>query len=324
MIRHFFALCLCLQILVPVWAEPDILFTGRTEEGADIYRYSLSDKKVLPVAAGPGNQLHPAVSPDGTRLAFVSDHLGASSLYIANLLLPKQEWTDVSAGMGAYAHPAFSPDGRYIAVSYAPDPEEPLRATSIVLVDFQKRTQQTVLRANKVQGVESDGPILVVDRPCWVDQKHLVIVEVEYGDLASGRITKSTIFRLDLDTGALTRLAGGESYYDVRGRAKGYMATMPSLVSVDNLPQLCYVAVEGRFERTPMTMPQDGGEKKVLKASLPEFFGPLLCFSDLWVYGSLNEEGTRQLTVRTKKAKPVFTKVPFAGSAFDPLFVPTQ
>ncbi len=61
-----------------------------------------------PVLDGPAEEFQPAVSPDGTLLAYVSDESGSSEVYLTSLPERRTRWS-VSAGGGS--EPAWAPDG---------------------------------------------------------------------------------------------------------------------------------------------------------------------------------------------------------------------
>jgi hypothetical protein len=63
--------------LEPAWSRDskDLYFVGRGR-GFDIFRLRVADRSVTPVVAANGDQLQPAVSPDGATLAFVSPVAG--------------------------------------------------------------------------------------------------------------------------------------------------------------------------------------------------------------------------------------------------------
>jgi TolB protein len=64
-------------------AELLLTLSGRT---ADIHRMSLDGKKTLPLTRGPGQAMNvePAVSPDGSKIAFSSDRSGKPMIFIMN------------------------------------------------------------------------------------------------------------------------------------------------------------------------------------------------------------------------------------------------
>lgn len=72
--------------LEPVWARDgqSILFVSSRNRSFDILRVAMTDGVVTPVVTGPGDQIQPAVSPDGTTLAFVarvSGRLGTGGIW---------------------------------------------------------------------------------------------------------------------------------------------------------------------------------------------------------------------------------------------------
>jgi len=57
----------------PTWSRDGrLLFTSTRGRGFDVFALSLADKSVTPFVTDAGDQLHPAVSPDGKTLAYVS------------------------------------------------------------------------------------------------------------------------------------------------------------------------------------------------------------------------------------------------------------
>ncbi len=58
----------------PVWSHDgaDLFFVSSRARGFDIFRLHVADRTVTPVVTGTGDQIQPAVSPDGRTLAWVS------------------------------------------------------------------------------------------------------------------------------------------------------------------------------------------------------------------------------------------------------------
>ncbi len=107
--------------LQPAWHPngDSLYFASRREGSLDIYRLELSSRALTPVAAGRGNQIQPAVSPDGRWLAYVSPvagRPGTGGLWILRLdnagnaaaepVLVHYEETEYRAA------PTWAPDGR--------------------------------------------------------------------------------------------------------------------------------------------------------------------------------------------------------------------
>lgn len=99
-----------------------------TPDGKAIIFELLGDLYSLPITGGEAQQItsgmafdsQPSVSPDGKRIAFVSDRSGSENLWIANIdgSNPKQLSKDPQ---GDFESPSWTPDGDYILVSRKPD-----------------------------------------------------------------------------------------------------------------------------------------------------------------------------------------------------------
>ncbi|HUL74496.1 MAG TPA: CehA/McbA family metallohydrolase [Vicinamibacterales bacterium] len=103
--------------LEPAWSRDnqDLYFvSARGGRGFDIYKVRVADRSVAPVVTDPGDQVQPAVSPDGTTLAYVSPvpgKLGTGGI-----------WTrPLAGGAPALVHyeeteyrvrPEWTPDGK--------------------------------------------------------------------------------------------------------------------------------------------------------------------------------------------------------------------
>jgi hypothetical protein len=229
------------------------------------------------------------VSPDGKTLAFVSDRQGANSLYVAALENPSKA-RYVSAGMGAYANPCFSPDGSKIVVQYAPDPEEPFKNTRLVILDYKNKTQKELFSRTEVPASENSESLMVLDRPLWISKNLIVYVIAHFADDFAQRLTKSTLFLYDLNNKRHIRLGGGESYYNAQGMARGYKATMPTLIkNAANEKIIALVGTIGSLDRFPVKVSITGKEKGRMPLNDDRFFGPLLHDNNTWIYGTMNE-----------------------------------
>ncbi|MEM6460207.1 MAG: DPP IV N-terminal domain-containing protein, partial [Planctomycetota bacterium] len=79
---------------------------------SDIYLQRVDGTAVTQLTADPGNDVMPAVSPDGRRVAFASDRGGTWDLYLMDIDGgPAVKLTDDGAHN---LHPSFSPDGRQL------------------------------------------------------------------------------------------------------------------------------------------------------------------------------------------------------------------
>jgi Tol biopolymer transport system component/DNA-binding winged helix-turn-helix (wHTH) protein len=80
---------------------------------ADIFIYTIETGKIQPVVSTPAFDCDPALSPDGTQIAFVSDRDGNFEIYIQNL--DGSELRRLTEHPAHDSFPAFSPDGTQIA-----------------------------------------------------------------------------------------------------------------------------------------------------------------------------------------------------------------
>lgn len=304
------------------WAGPAVFFTGEIAANPDIYRIDLGSMNVSRLTTASSAEMQPAVTADGKTIAFISDAGGASSLHLMSPESPETPWQNFGIEMGAYAHPAFSPDGAQIAVSYAPDPEAPLLNTRIATVDVKARTQKIVLEGKSVRpGYEgSDGPILVLDRPQWIDDANLVFVALEYADAESGRLTSATLYRLNLADKAITRLTGGESYFDEKGVPRGFKASVPWCKPDGSV--ITFSAIQGHLDRTPMGMAIDAKNKRVLPIKDQDYWGPAIQIGGEYLYGFRDENGQLKLALTTQGGKGPRRVLPFEGAALDPVLIP--
>ena len=93
----------------------------------DIYRLDIDGGEAEAITTGMGFDAQPVVSPDGSKIAFISDRDGKDNLWIANI-----DGSDpIKLSDESYAaliSPTWSPDGQYIVVTK--------RAREIELVQF--------------------------------------------------------------------------------------------------------------------------------------------------------------------------------------------
>ena len=81
----------------------------------NLFRITLADRAITPLAVGPGQNKEPAVSPDGRKVVFVSNRNGIDNLYLSYLdSTGAVAITDVLTGVES---PSWAPNGREIAFS---------------------------------------------------------------------------------------------------------------------------------------------------------------------------------------------------------------
>jgi TolB protein len=93
----------------------DSLYVSVSMEGnSDIYRVQLSTAAVEKVVDGWGIEVSPSLSPDGKKIAFVSNRSGSPQVYVRNLAASSGEHRISHAG-GYSTSPSWSPAGERIA-----------------------------------------------------------------------------------------------------------------------------------------------------------------------------------------------------------------
>ena len=101
------------------WIAVDVSPDGSTlllELDGDVYTLPIEGGEAKPLLTGMAFESQPRWSPDGKRIAFLSDRNGAENLWIANAdgsapkALSKER-------QGKFASPVWTPDGRFVLVS---------------------------------------------------------------------------------------------------------------------------------------------------------------------------------------------------------------
>jgi hypothetical protein len=192
-----------------------------------------------------------------------------------------------------------------------------LQKTRLVLIDVKSRTQETLLESEKVFPGTAENVLMVLDRPQWIDRENLALVVIEYVDPEAMRLTRATISRVNLTEKILVSLAGSESYFDEKGNARGYKASMPKTAG----GFITYVAIEGHLNRTPMMMTTDGKEKKVIALHVADFFGPVIPVGKNLVFGLQDGDGNMRLAMQ-KEGEKAARPLPFRGVALEPAVFP--
>src|SRR5579859_7060189 len=82
----------------------------------NLWAQVLGQTKPVRLTAGPWDDRDPAISPDGTRLAFSSHRDGSWNLYLLNLTTGETQ--RLTTGNEFKARPYWSPDGQYLVFEY--------------------------------------------------------------------------------------------------------------------------------------------------------------------------------------------------------------
>ena len=103
------------------WMSVDVSPDGRTlvfDMLGDLYTLPIAGGAATAISTGLPHDMQPRFSPDGRRIAFVSDKSGDNNLWVVNAdgSNPRQ----ISKGIGDdFRSPEWTPDGQYIVVSRA-------------------------------------------------------------------------------------------------------------------------------------------------------------------------------------------------------------
>ncbi len=85
---------------------------GNNESG-DIYLISMGDNKIERLTFNSSNNIHPDWSPDGTKIAYVSNRFGNNDIFVYDFF--NRTDTQVTKNFGNIDNPSWSPDGSKIA-----------------------------------------------------------------------------------------------------------------------------------------------------------------------------------------------------------------
>ena len=102
------------------WMQPDVSPDGRTiifDLLGDIYTLPIEGGRARPLLTGDAFESHPAFSPDGRRIAFVSDRSGVINLWIADADGRNLRQLSRETSLNVMAQPTWSADGKRVLVS---------------------------------------------------------------------------------------------------------------------------------------------------------------------------------------------------------------
>ncbi|MDF1544570.1 MAG: BamA/TamA family outer membrane protein [bacterium] len=107
---------LFLNVEENIYVRPGAFMPGDFKYGQyNLFEIDLSDLDVKPIDVGPGDNKSPRVSPDGEKVAFISNRNGIDNIYVAYLDTTRYyALTDILSGITSLS---WSPEGDEIAFS---------------------------------------------------------------------------------------------------------------------------------------------------------------------------------------------------------------
>ncbi len=161
----------------------NLYYTKVVEGNSDIYRVALGSRREQRLTTDPDIETAPAVSPDGSRLAYVSD-AGARLRVIVRPVNGGASQTLGTAG-GSYGSPSWSPDGSTMAVT-----RQSGGTFSITVIDLDTGQEKNLSTSFFEQ------------HPIWAENGKVLVFE----RAGRGGGVESGLWQVDLDTTHLFRL----------------------------------------------------------------------------------------------------------------------
>lgn len=168
----------------------------------------------------PGVERSPAVSPDGSRLAFVRLRPGAADFDIFILDLATRNTRPLAAGPNSEFAPAWSPDGKFILYVRQKLGARRMLQLEAVLADADSPADELgtagrVLTKMSRPALYYHEPMLLGPYFAWApDGRSVILPGGVPSELSAGGSTPPEsrgLFRLDVETGQRTRLTRAEN-----------------------------------------------------------------------------------------------------------------
>ena len=193
------------------WMDVDVSPDGRTLAFSllgDIYTMPISGGPPMRIAEGLAWEVQPRFSPDGNRIAFISDRAGGDNLWIMDadgsnkLQVTKEDFRLIN-------QPSWSPDGQYIVAKKHFTTQRSLGTGEIWLYHVSGGGGvQLVKRASEVLQKELGEPIYAPDGNAIYYTRNVSPGPIfEYAQDSNAGIFN--VERYDIDTGEVTTAVGG-------------------------------------------------------------------------------------------------------------------
>ena len=233
------------------WMSLDVSPDGKTlafDMLGDIYTLPVGGGMATNISAGLNWDIQPRFSPDGKRIAFISDREGGDNIWTM-----KVDGSDAKQitkeSFRLLNNPTWSPDGRYIAGRKHFTTSRSLGTGEIWLYDAAAGGGGVALvkKPNDTYQKELGEPIFSPDGNSIYFSKNTTSGDIfEYAQDSNREIF--AIFRYDMDTGEQVKVVGGPGGA-VRPTPSPDGKTLAFVKRVDNQSMLHLLDLEGGEER---------------------------------------------------------------------------
>ena len=188
------------------WMALDVSPDGRTilfDLLGDIYAMDATGGAARPILTGQAFETQPVFSPDGKRIAFLSDRSGANNLWVADADGSNPRRLSADTDPAIYTSPAWSHDGRFVYVSRT---VHTLLAFELFVFDAQGGSGTRLTRAQPNGNERGDDRNNVLGAVASHDGRYLYYARKTGAFWSDRPLPHWEIARRDLETGAEDRI----------------------------------------------------------------------------------------------------------------------